>query len=66
MMQSLILTSRNVNSPFAGDLATFLAGNKPITLTEMDKLVGWAAHNFALTRLLPNDHPYKTVAPTTI
>jgi len=56
----------NVNSPFAGDLATFLAGNKPITLKEMDKLVGWAAHSYDLTRLLPNDHPYKTVAPTTI
>jgi hypothetical protein len=50
---------------FIGDIATLITGNREITSEEMDKLVGWAAHNYALTRLLPYDHPYKNTAPTT-
>lgn len=47
------------------DLAAIVLGNTQMTVTEMQKLEGWAAHRFGLTANLPASHPYKTEAPTT-
>lgn len=38
-------------------------GSTP-TLSELQKLEGWAAHKYGLTDNLPIDHPYKTLVPT--
>ena len=38
-------------------------GSTP-TLSEIQKLEGWAAHKYGLIDNLPVDHPYKTLIPT--
>ncbi len=46
------------------DLAAIVIGNTTPSSDDIDRLEGWAAHEFGLTANLPGDHPYKTVAPT--
>ena len=47
------------------DIAAVVASNSAATVSDMEKLEGWAAHKYGLTVLLPTAHPYKTTAPTT-
>lgn len=47
------------------DLASIAVGNTELTGADIDRLFGWAAHEFGLTAKLPAGHPYKTTAPTT-
>jgi len=52
------LTSTNV------DIAGFLLGSSSLPSdTEIDKLFGWAAHNWGLASELPGAHPYKDDPP---
>lgn len=45
------------------DLAALLHGHTALASGDIDKIFGWAAHNYALQDLLPSDHPYKTNPP---
>jgi hypothetical protein len=45
------------------DVAALVVGNTQPTLTEFQKLEGWAAHKYGLTASLPGGHPYKTTPP---
>jgi hypothetical protein len=45
------------------ELASLLHGNAALSPAEVDKMFGWAAHNYGLTSLLPIGHPYKTSPP---
>lgn len=51
----------NLNADLLALIAS--SGSLP-TLSEIDKLFGWAAHKYDLTDNLPADHPYKTLVPT--
>ena len=37
--------------------------DRPLDLSEQQKLEGWSAHQLGITDVLPTDHPYKTSAP---
>ena len=43
-------------------LPLFMVGKTDIS-ADAQKLIGWAAHKYNLTSVLPADHPYKTEPP---
>ena len=49
---------------YSGDFMHFEFSNTPISIEDIRKFEGWAAHNYGLTEKLPVDHPYKILAPT--
>ena len=58
---------KNTNdfAEFNGGIAAICTGkNGVLSINEIDKLFGWAAHSYALTDNLPASHPYKTIRPT--
>ena len=59
-----ITTESGVNRAFTGRIATMLSAKSNLSQTEIDKLFGWAAHEYGLLALLPADHLYKINAPT--
>ena len=57
--------SANDFTEFNGGIAAICTGkNGVLSINEIDKLFGWAAHSYALTDNLPASHPYKTIRPT--
>ena len=55
----------NDSAEFEGGIAAICTGkNGVLSINEIDKLFGWAAHSYALTDNLPASHPYKTIMPT--
>jgi hypothetical protein len=48
----------------ASDTAEIVITNSNISTADRQKLEGYLAHKWGLTAGLPNDHPYKTAAPT--
>jgi hypothetical protein len=52
-----------IYEPLNGQIATIVIATNP-SLTDLQKLEGWAAHKYGLTANLPSDHPYKLVGPT--
>jgi len=52
----------NVFEPLNGQIAAIVIATNP-SLTDLQKLEGWAAHKYGLTANLPADHPYKTAVP---
>lgn len=47
------------------EVACVIMGNNALpSQTEIDKLMGWAAHKWGFTDKLPIGHPYKTLIPT--
>lgn len=46
------------------DLAAIVLSNTYPSVSDINKLFGWAAHDRGLTANLPSGHPYKTIAPT--
>ncbi len=48
---------------YSGDFMHFEFSNTPISIEDIRKFEGWAAHNYGLTEKLPVDHPYKILAP---
>lgn len=59
------LTSESgVNRAFTGRIATIMSAKTKLSQSDIDKLFGWAAHEYDLLALLPADHPYKINAPT--
>ena len=53
----------NVFEPLNGQIAAIVIATNP-SLTDLQKLEGWAAHKYGLTANLPAGHPYKLVGPT--
>jgi hypothetical protein len=49
---------------FTGDICEILIFNNQPGTTDRQKLEGYLAHKWGLTANLPNNHPYKTAAPT--
>lgn len=49
---------------FDGYIACILFFDRTLSDTDRQKLEGWAAHKYGLTRNLPADHPYKNLVPT--
>ena len=45
------------------DLAAIVLGTGVLSVSDAEKLEGWAAHEYGLTANLPVDHPYKTTPP---
>jgi hypothetical protein len=50
--------------PDNGLFGEWIAVSGSIFTSDRDKIEGYLAHKWGLTASLPNDHPYKTVAPT--
>lgn len=49
---------------FTGTMRDFICGFDVIPSTnDIDKIFGWAAHNYGLTANLPSGHPYKNNPP---
>jgi hypothetical protein len=64
---SALNIGKDVASPvldFTGDICEILIFNNQPGTTDRQKLEGYLAHKWGLTVNLPNDHPYKTAAPT--
>ncbi|NNG75685.1 hypothetical protein HLH10_04965 [Acinetobacter sp. ANC 4277] len=59
-----LTTSSGVFRPIAGRIASIISAKSVLTQTDIDKLFGWAAHEYGLLTLLPSSHPYKINAPT--
>ena len=57
------LDGANIFEPLNGQIATVIIATNP-SLTDLQKLEGWAAHKYGLTANLPNDHPYRWMPPT--
>jgi len=56
--------AQNANRVPRGYYTDTIVCRRALTAPEVQKLEGWAAHRYALTALLPVDHPYKSAAPT--
>jgi hypothetical protein len=54
--------SPNVYEPLNGQIASGIITTQA-TASNMQKLEGWAAHNYGLTANLPAGHPYKITPP---
>ena len=54
--------TNGVDGPVNGKLAALVVG--PFSDSDIDKLFGWAAHEYNLAANLPADHPYKSTPPT--
>lgn len=50
-------------APADMDFAAMVMSKENPPLDDIDKLFGWAAHNYGLAANLPSDHPYKTDPP---
>ena len=48
---------------FEGIMRQIIIMSSVPSLTDIQKLEGWAAHHYGLTANLPIDHPYKTAVP---
>ncbi|WP_213067270.1 hypothetical protein [Acinetobacter sp. CFCC 10889] len=49
---------------YVGKIGCVIVGDGVLSLSDRQKLEGWAAHKYGLTDSLPLDHPYKTLIPT--
>lgn len=52
-----------LNSGLIGSISEFILLSTEADTTTRQRLEGYLAHKWGLTANLPNDHPYKTVAP---
>jgi hypothetical protein len=56
--------NRYLSQIFKGDVACIIFGSGLLPTTdEINKIFGWAAHNYGLVVSLPTTHPYKTSQP---
>lgn len=58
------LGNDNSGSNLDGYIAEVVIGNEALSDSEREKVEGYLAHKWGLTSSLPNDHPYKSSAPT--
>jgi hypothetical protein len=56
--------SGNNTSPLTGSIGEVVIVSGLISSSNRQKMEGYLAHKWGLTADLPNDHPYKTAAPT--
>lgn len=56
-------TTTDAGENWNGVVQEILVYNEELSDTDRQKVEGYAAHKWALTSLLPSDHPYKSVAP---
>jgi len=62
---SIAGTSGTTNgSPLAGAIGEIIVTASVLSTLNRQKIEGYLAHKWGLTANLPNDHPYKTAAPT--
>lgn len=63
--QALTIGANNTLTASNADMkmAAAIIGRTLPTAAEIDKLFGWAAHQYSLQAVLPADHPYKTFPP---
>jgi len=54
----------SVSSYYNGDIAEIVATTSVLSTEDRQKMEGYLAHKWGLTAGLPNDHPYKSAAPT--
>ncbi|NDH01416.1 MAG: LamG domain-containing protein, partial [Opitutae bacterium] len=47
-----------------GDLAELIIFNNELSDTDIEKIEGYLAHKWGLTNSIPNNHPFKSVAPS--
>jgi hypothetical protein len=46
------------------DVRVYGSAGAMLTVSDQQKIQGWAAHKYGFVNLLPSDHPYKLSAPT--